>query len=119
MNLPWVIRRMPSRVDEVAVVGERSHDHTVDVSRGLGVDVVVVNEQRKLKAVAGRAGFVAAPGDIIVKLDADRSTDPQPRGKSVLPRAVLAGIRDWSTGSNPRGPGRAGSIVHPKGKSSE
>ncbi len=31
--------------------------------------------------------------------------------KSVLPRAVLAGIRDWSTGRNPRGLGRAGSVL--------
>jgi GT2 family glycosyltransferase len=31
--------------------------------------------------------------------------------KSVLPRAVLAGIRDWITGSNPRGLGRAGSVL--------
>lgn len=31
--------------------------------------------------------------------------------KSVLPRAVLAGIRDWSRGSNPQGLGRAGSVL--------
>jgi GT2 family glycosyltransferase len=31
--------------------------------------------------------------------------------KSVLPRAVLAGIRDWGRGSNPQGLGRAGSIL--------
>lgn len=85
MNLPWVIRRMPSYVDEVVIVDGRSHDHTVDVARALRVDVVVVDEQRKGKGVAVRAGFAAASGDIIVMLDADGSMDPQEIGWFVSP----------------------------------
>lgn len=85
MNLPWVIRRMPSYVDEVVIVDGRSHDHTVDVARALRVDVVVVDEKRKGKGVALRAGFAAASGDIIVMLDADGSMDPQEIGWFVSP----------------------------------
>lgn len=85
MNLPWVIRRMPSYVDEVVIVDGRSHDHTVDVARALRDDVIVVDEQRKGKGVALRAGFAAASGDIIVMLDADGSMDPQEIGWFVSP----------------------------------
>ena len=85
MNLPWVLRRMPSYVDEVVIVDGRSHDHTVDVARALRVDVVVVAEPRKGKGIAVRAGFAAASGDIIVMLDADGSMDPQEIGWFVSP----------------------------------
>ncbi|WP_426997066.1 glycosyltransferase family 2 protein [Pseudarthrobacter sp. N5] len=85
MNLPWVLRRMPSYVDEVVIVDGRSHDHTVDVARALRVDVVVVAEPRAGKGVAVRAGFAAAAGDIIVMLDADGSMDPQEIGRFVSP----------------------------------
>ncbi|MGO4192337.1 glycosyltransferase family 2 protein [Arthrobacter sp. YAF17] len=85
MNLPWVLRRMPSYVDEVVIVDGRSHDHTIDVARALRVDVVVVAEPRKGKGIAVRAGFAAASGDIIVMLDADGSMDPQEIGWFVSP----------------------------------
>jgi glycosyltransferase involved in cell wall biosynthesis len=84
MNLPWVLRRMPSYVDEVVIVDGRSHDHTVEVARALR-DVVVVTELRPGKGVAVRAGFGAATGDIIVMLDADGSMDPQEIGWFVSP----------------------------------
>ncbi|MET1063488.1 MAG: glycosyltransferase family 2 protein [Arthrobacter sp.] len=85
MNLPWVLRRMPSYVDEVVIVDGRSHDNTIDVARALRVDVVVVAEPRKGKGIAVRAGFAAASGDIIVMLDADGSMDPQEIGWFVSP----------------------------------
>ena len=85
MNLPWVLRRMPSYVDEVVIVDGRSRDHTIDVARALRVDVVVVAEPRKGKGIAVRAGFAAASGDIIVMLDADGSMDPQEIGWFVSP----------------------------------
>jgi glycosyltransferase involved in cell wall biosynthesis len=85
MNLPWVLRRMPSYVDEVVIVDGRSNDHTVDVARALRDDVVVVAEPRKGKGIAVRAGFAAASGDIIVMLDADGSMDPQEIGWFVSP----------------------------------
>ncbi|WP_436058689.1 glycosyltransferase family 2 protein [Arthrobacter sp. LjRoot78] len=85
MNLPWVLRRMPSYVDEVVIVDGRSHDHTVAVARALRDDVVVVAEPRKGKGIAVRAGFAAASGDLIVMLDADGSMDPQEIGWFVSP----------------------------------
>ncbi|WP_427007452.1 glycosyltransferase family 2 protein [Pseudarthrobacter sp. H2] len=85
MNLPWVLRRMPSYVDEVVIVDGRSHDHTVDVARALRADVVVVAEPRAGKGFAVRSGFAAASGDIIVMLDADGSMDPQEIGWFVSP----------------------------------
>nr|WP_281269606.1 glycosyltransferase family 2 protein [Arthrobacter silvisoli] len=85
MNLPWVLRRMPSYVDEVVIVDGHSRDNTVEVARALRPDVVVVDEQRKGKGAAVRAGFAASSGDIIVMLDADGSMDPQEIGWFVSP----------------------------------
>lgn len=85
MNLPWVLRRMPSYVDEVVIVDGRSLDGTVDVARALRLDVVVVSELRPGKGNAVRAGFAAASGDIIVMLDGDGSMDPQEIGWLVTP----------------------------------
>ncbi|MBT2547046.1 glycosyltransferase family 2 protein [Arthrobacter sp. ISL-65] len=85
MNLPWVLRRMPSYVDEVVIVDGRSLDSTVDVARALRLDVVVVSETHAGKGFAVRAGLAAASGDIIVMLDADGSMDPQEIGWFVTP----------------------------------
>lgn len=85
LNLPWVLRRMPSYVDEVIVVDGRSRDRTVEVARALRFDVVVVNEPRAGKGAAMRAGFAAAAGDIIVMLDADGSMDPREIGWFLSP----------------------------------
>jgi glycosyltransferase involved in cell wall biosynthesis len=84
-NLPWVLRRMPSYVDEVVIVDGRSLDSTVDVARALRLDVVVVSEPQAGKGFAVRAGLAAASGDIIVMLDADGSMDPQEIGWFVSP----------------------------------
>lgn len=84
-NIPWVLHRMPSYVDEVVIVDGRSHDNTAGVARAVREDVVVVNEARKGKGVALRSGFAAASGDIIVMLDADGSMDPQEIGWFVSP----------------------------------
>ncbi|MDQ1060575.1 glycosyltransferase involved in cell wall biosynthesis [Arthrobacter globiformis] len=85
LNLPWVLRRMPSYVDEVVIVDGRSLDNTVDVARALRLDVVVVSETHAGKGFAVRAGLAAASGDIIVMLDADGSMDPQEIGWFVSP----------------------------------
>ncbi|RJT83048.1 glycosyltransferase family 2 protein [Arthrobacter cheniae] len=84
-NIPWVLRRMPTYVDEVVIVDGRSTDNTVGVAQALREDIVVVNEKRKGKGVALRSGFAAATGDIIVMLDADGSMDPQEIGWFVSP----------------------------------
>ncbi|WP_156380180.1 glycosyltransferase family 2 protein, partial [Arthrobacter sp. Soil762] len=75
-NIPWVLRRIPSYVDEVVIVDGRSTDNTVGVARAIRDNLVIVDEQRKGKGVALRSGFAAASGDIIVMLDADGSMDP-------------------------------------------
>src|SRR5689334_24309101 len=41
-NIPWVLRRMPSYVDEVIIVDGRSQDNTVEVAKAVRPDVVVV-----------------------------------------------------------------------------
>ncbi|TLM72174.1 glycosyltransferase family 2 protein [Pseudarthrobacter sp. NamB4] len=84
-NLPWVLRRMPSYVDEVVIVDGRSQDRTVEVAKALRVDIVVVVEPRKGKGIAVRSGFAAASGDLIVMLDADGSMDPQEIGWFLSP----------------------------------
>jgi glycosyl transferase family 2 len=75
-NLPHVLPRIPSWVDEVVLVDGGSEDGTVDVALALMPDIRIVRELRRGKGLALQAGFVAAQGDIIVTLDADGSTDP-------------------------------------------
>lgn len=76
-NLPWILRRMPSYVDQVVIVDDRSKDSTVEVARALRPDVVVVDEASGSTSAALIAGFTAATGEIIVTLDAEGSMDPQ------------------------------------------
>lgn len=75
-NLPLVLPRIPSWVDEVVLVDGGSTDDTVEVARRLRPDVRVIVEERRGKGIALRCGFAEARGDIIVMLDADGSTDP-------------------------------------------
>ncbi len=75
-NLPHVLPRIPSWVDEVVLVDGGSEDRTVEVARELVPDIRVVHEPRSGKGVALQSGFHNAGGEIIVTLDADGSTDP-------------------------------------------
>jgi hypothetical protein len=75
-NLPHVLPRIPSCVDDVVLVDGGSEDGTVDVARELRPDIRIVEERRPGKGVALQSGFREARGDIIVTLDADGSTDP-------------------------------------------
>lgn len=75
-NLPTVLTRIPTWIDEIIVVDGLSTDDTVEVARACRSDVRVVLETTPGKGAALRAGFAAARGDIIVMIDADGSTDP-------------------------------------------
>ncbi len=76
-NLPHVLNRIPTWIDEVVLVDGLSTDDTIEVAKRCRPDVRVVLESAKGKGAALRAGFHAATGDIVVMLDADGSTDPR------------------------------------------
>lgn len=75
-NLPFVLPRIPKWVHEVILIDGHSTDDTVEVARRLWPGIRVVEELRRGKGAALRAGFALAAGDIIVTLDADGSADP-------------------------------------------
>jgi glycosyltransferase involved in cell wall biosynthesis len=76
-NLPFVLPRIGSWVDEVILVDGYSQDATCLVARTLLPEIRVVKQLGRGKGAALRSGFEAAEGDIIVMLDADGSTDPR------------------------------------------
>jgi glycosyltransferase involved in cell wall biosynthesis len=76
LNLPHVLPRIPSWVDEVVLVDGGSTDGTVEVARRLCPGIRIIGQERPGKGAALQAGFRVATGDIIVTLDADGSTDP-------------------------------------------
>ena len=84
-NLPHVLGALGPEVFEVILVDGRSTDGTIGVARQVRPDIRVVQQTRKGKGNALACGFAAAPGDIIVMLDADGSADP-----AEIPRFVEA-----------------------------
>jgi len=76
-NIGWVLKRMPSYVDEVIIVDGLSTDGTLEVAKSIAPDVLVVHEDRPGKGAAMRAGMALARGDCVVVMDADCSMDPQ------------------------------------------
>ncbi|MCU1492005.1 MAG: putative glycosyltransferase [Acidimicrobiaceae bacterium] len=75
-NLPHVFARLPEGLHEVILVDGRSTDETVEVARRLHPDVRIVHQTKKGKGDALAVGFAACTGDVVVMIDADRSTDP-------------------------------------------
>jgi glycosyltransferase involved in cell wall biosynthesis len=75
-NIGWVVSRLPSIVDELVLVDGHSTDATIEVTRALRPDVVVVQDDQPGKGAALRAGFAAATGHHVVMMDADGSMDP-------------------------------------------
>src|ERR1700753_4055439 len=75
-NLPHVLGKLPSGINELIVVDDHSTDATVKVARELRPDARVVLQDKEGKGNALACGFAAARGDIIVMVDADGSTDP-------------------------------------------
>jgi glycosyltransferase involved in cell wall biosynthesis len=95
-NLPHVLARMPTSVDEIVLVDGHSVDDTVAVARTVRPDIRVVMQSGTGKGNALACGFAASVGDMIVMLDADGSTDP-----AEIPRFVdaLAAGADFAKGS--------------------
>lgn len=77
LNLPHVLPKIPTWVDEIILVDGGSTDDTIAVALGLCPNAIIVNQTGKGKGDALRLGFQAATKDIIVALDADGSTAPQ------------------------------------------
>jgi glycosyltransferase involved in cell wall biosynthesis len=75
-NLPHVLSRIPTWVDQVILVDGHSTDDTVSVARALMPDITVEQQEPRGKGAALRRGFEVSRGDIIITLDADGSTDP-------------------------------------------
>lgn len=75
-NLPFVLPKIPSWVDEVIIIDGRSTDQTVEVAKQLCPRAKIVLDETPGKGAALRAGFDAATSDIIIILDADGSMDP-------------------------------------------
>src|SRR3954451_23806833 len=75
-NVGWVLKRLPSEVDEVIVVDGRSTDGTIAAALRARPDTIIVRERTPGKGAALRAGFAAARGDYVVMIDADGSMHP-------------------------------------------
>jgi glycosyltransferase involved in cell wall biosynthesis len=75
-NLRYVLPYIPTWVHEVIIVDGRSTDDTIDVALSMHPKVRIVEETRKGKGAALKAGFNAAEGEIIIMLDADGSMSP-------------------------------------------
>jgi glycosyltransferase involved in cell wall biosynthesis len=84
-NLPKVLPKIPSWVDEVILVDGHSTDNTVAVARSILPTIQVLYQPRNGKDDAMKHGFKNAAGDIIVVLDADGSTDPEQIPELVCP----------------------------------
>jgi glycosyltransferase involved in cell wall biosynthesis len=75
-NIPWVLERVGTHVDEIIIVDGLSTDDTVAIAKIVRPDVRVVNHSVPGKGEAIRAGFAAATCDVVVMIDADGSMDP-------------------------------------------
>lgn len=76
-NLPHVLPRIPSWVDEILIVDGRSSDRTVEVAKRLVPKVRILYQPEHGKGDALKHGFRMAVSDIIVTLDADGASYPE------------------------------------------
>jgi len=70
-GLQKVLSQMPSFVDQVIVVDNGSTDHSADVAKSFGAQVI--REDARGYGRAYKRGFQHATGDIIITLDGDHS----------------------------------------------
>jgi glycosyltransferase involved in cell wall biosynthesis len=95
-NLPYVLPKIPSWVDEVLLVDGHSTDGTLDLARKLCPKVRTLCQKDRGKGNAIRLGIQEAHGEIIITLDADGSTDPSEIPDFIIP--LLNGY-DFAKGS--------------------
>lgn len=76
-NLPHVLSRIPSVIDEVLLVDGFSTDRTMEVAKELRPDIRLLTQDGKGKGNAIKCGVTHATGDIVVMIDADASMDPE------------------------------------------
>jgi len=92
-----VILRTKQHANRVIVVDDGSSDHTVEVAKLAGAEVIV-HPKNMGKGAALRTGFLAASGaDIIVTMDTDGQHDPGEIPTLIAP--ILAGKADVVNGS--------------------
>jgi len=95
-NLPHVLPRIPTWVDEIIIVDGHSSDNTVEVARKLRPSVRILYQTGRGKGDALKQGFAASSGDIVVTLDADGTYFPEEIERFV--RAIIKGY-DFAKGS--------------------
>lgn len=84
-NIAWVLKRMPSIVDEVVLVDGHSSDRTVEVARSVRPDIVVATQRSRGKGDAVRVALATATSEFVVMIDADGSMEPSEIHRFVTP----------------------------------
>jgi glycosyltransferase involved in cell wall biosynthesis len=84
-NVADVLERVPETVGEVLLVDTRSSDVTRLMARSTLPDIRIIEEPKRGKGNALRAGLAAATGDILVAMDADGSMSPEEIPRLVNP----------------------------------
>ena len=74
-NLQLILPELPAE-HEIILVDGWSVDDTIETTRRLRPDAMIMQQTRKGKGNALACGFLAATGDIVVMFDADGSADP-------------------------------------------
>ena len=76
-NLPYVLPKVPSWVDEVILIDGHSTDCTLEVAKKLRPNIRLLYQPNNGKGDALKYGVAVSKGDIIVTLDADGTYPPE------------------------------------------
>jgi glycosyltransferase involved in cell wall biosynthesis len=111
-NVADVLERVPDMVSEVLIVDTLSSDVTRLMARSTLPDIRIIEEPKRGKGYALRAGLAAATGDVLVAMDADGSMSPEEIPRLVNP--LLHGF-DFTKGSRFMGGGNSLDITPIRG----